>query len=135
MLDILLSTLGTTVPNSIVKDLADHPGITHAVLAAGYFGVGLPAVLQRSGAAVEVVGNSPTSLSLRYLKGCCQALGILRTEQQHYLFMKFEALARVMTRQELEPSQIGRDRRIGGNDRFPGRKLRSETRLESLPGP
>ena len=105
VVDIPMASLGTTAPNTISNDLQANPNTTHAILAAGDIGIGLPSALKRSNLEVKLVTNSPTEANLQYLQEGQEQVAFA-LDGKTYMFTIVDAIARVTTGQDLDPSQV-----------------------------
>jgi ribose transport system substrate-binding protein len=97
---IPITEIGTTAPNTIVSDLQAHPETTIAAFADDEISVGTPTAMQSAGIDVETLGNAPGPTELQYLKEGKQtaALGV---DLPVLIWTTLDQAARALTGQKL----------------------------------
>lgn len=107
--DISVTTIGSTAPATVTDDLQAHPNTNVAVFTTAEAAIGLPVALKTAGLNdVAVVGGAPTGEALRQIQDG-DMKGGLAWDFVYHSWSTLDALARLMTKQQLDPGEVSDD--------------------------
>jgi ribose transport system substrate-binding protein len=102
-LDLPASSIGTTLPATVVAYLASHPSVNYVVLGQASMILGLPEALDAAGAKVKILSNFPSTTTTQQLKDG-KIDGIIMLQQGDSMWQMVDALARHFAGVPVEPS-------------------------------